>query len=331
MNISITGLGAYDPPTVIENDDLKKFVETSDEWISSRTGIRRRHVSTGETVLDMAEKAAMQAVETSGVPLAGIQLVVFATSTPDCYFPMTAALLRNRLGMADGPAIDVSAGCTGLVYALSVAASMMEGMGFEHALVVGSEMLSRVLDWSDRSTCVLLGDGAGAYVLSRGGGGIKSLYLNSRGDASGFLAMNALPARNPWIAESETPFDGKFHMNGQEVFRFAMEAVPDAVNEAVRRAGMQLSDIDWIVPHQANLRIINSAISRLGIPPEKFFVNIADHGNTGSASIPIALSEMRDKGLLKSGQNIVIVAFGAGFSWGSAMIEWQIPPVTFTS
>jgi 3-oxoacyl-[acyl-carrier-protein] synthase III len=323
MNISITGLGAYDPPTIIENEELMKLVDTNDEWIITHTGIKRRHVSVGETVLDMAEKAATRAIETSGLAASAIELVVLATSSPDSYFPMAASVLRARLGLSDGPAFDLSGGCTGMVYALSAAASMMEAMGYEHALVVGSEMLSRVLDWSDRSTCVLLGDGAGAYVLSRGGGGIKSLYLNSRGDASNFLSMNALPARNPWIAVSETPFDGKFHMNGQEVYRFAMEAVPDAVNEAIRRAGKQLSDVDWFVPHQANLRIIEGAAKRLGIPLEKFYLNIDSHGNTGAASIPIALNEMREKGLLKSGQNIVIAAFGAGFGWGSAWIEWK--------
>jgi 3-oxoacyl-[acyl-carrier-protein] synthase III len=323
MNISITGLGAYDPPTIIENEQLKKFVDTNDEWIITHTGIKRRHVSTGETVLDMAEKAARKAMEASGLQASEIELVVLATSTPDCYFPMAASVLRARLGLGDGPAFDISGGCTGMVYALSAAASMMEAMGYGHALVVGSEMLSRVLDWYDRSTCVLLGDGAGAYVLSHGGNGIKSLYLNSRGDASGFLSMNALPARNPWIAEAETPFDGKFHMNGQEVYRFAMEAVPDAVNEACRRAGKQISDVDWFVPHQANLRIIEGAAKRLGIPMEKFYLNIEDHGNTGSASIPIALNEMQEKGLLKSGQNILIVAFGAGFAWGAGWIEWQ--------
>jgi 3-oxoacyl-[acyl-carrier-protein] synthase-3 len=169
---------------------------------------------------------------------------------------------------------------------------------------------------------VLLGDGAGAYVLSRGGNGIKSLYLNSRGDQNNYLSMNTLPPRNPWTAEQA--FDGKFHMNGQEVFRFAVEALPDAVRQAAERAGKLLSDIDWLVPHQANLRIINNAANRLEIPAEKIYVNIENHGNTGSASIPIALSEMREKGLLKKGQNIVIAAFGAGFAWGSAWIEWQM-------
>lgn len=325
MNVSITGLGAYDPPTVVENDELKRLVDTNDEWISSRTGIKRRHVSIGETVLDMAEKAGRQAIETSGLSPEDIELVIVATSAPDSYFPMTAAMLRARLGIPDGPSFDLSGACTGLIYAMSAASSMMEAMGYEHALVVGSEILSRLLDWTDRSTCVLLGDGAGAYVLSCGGSGIKSLYLNSRGDTSRALYMDTMPFRNPWVAETDAPFDGKFHMSGQDVFRFAVEAVPEAVNEAVRRAGKELSDIDWIVPHQANLRIIKSAISKLGLPPEKFFVNIENHGNTGSASIPIALAEMREKGLLKSGQNIVMVAFGGGFAWGSAFIEWKMP------
>jgi 3-oxoacyl-[acyl-carrier-protein] synthase III len=323
MNVSITGLGAYDPPTIVENDDLKRLVDTNDEWISTRTGIRRRHVSSGETVLDMAEKAAAQAIETSGLSPQDISLIIVATSAADNFFPTTAALLRTRLGIPDGPSLDMSVACTSLIYAMSAAASMMEAMGYEHALVVGSELLSRLVDWSDRSICVLLGDGAGAYVLSRGGNGIKSLYLNARGDTAGALRMKTVPTRNPWIAEEETPFDGKFYMNGQDVFRFAVEVVPDAVNEAVKRAGKQISDIDWIVPHQANLRIIVSAANKLGIPLEKFFLNIESHGNTGSASIPIALAEMREKGLLKPGQNILILAFGAGFSWGSAWIEWK--------
>lgn len=321
MNVSIAGIGAYDPPTVIENDELRKLVDTSDEWISTRTGIRRRHVSVGETGLDMAEKAGRQAIETSGLSPADISLVIVSSSSPDSFFPMAASLLRARLGLPEGPSFDLSGACTGLIYAMSAAASMMEAMGYEHALVVGTELLTRLMDWSDRSTCVLLGDGAGAYALSRGGNGIKSLYLNSRSDPNSYLAMNNLPPRNPWTPEQ--PFDGRFRMNGQEVFRFAVEALPDAINQAAVLAGKSLSEIDWLVPHQANLRIIQSAAKRFDIPSEKIYVNIDNHGNTGSASIPIALNEMRAKGLLKKGQNIVIAAFGAGFAWGSAWIEWQ--------
>jgi 3-oxoacyl-[acyl-carrier-protein] synthase-3 len=321
MNVSITGLGAYDPPTVIENDELKKLVDTSDEWISTRTGIKRRHVSTGETVLDMAEKAARQAIETSGVDPSQIGPVVVSSSSPDSFFPMAASMLRSRLGLPNGPSFDLSGACTGLIYAVSAAAGMMETMGFGHALVVGSELLTRLLDWSDRSTCVLLGDGAGAYVLSRGGNGIKSLYLNSRSDPGDCLVMNTLPARNPWTPEQS--FDGRFRMNGQEVFRFAVEALPDAIREATERAGKKVEDLDWLVPHQANLRIIQSAAKRFDIPAEKIYINIDNHGNTGSASIPIALNEMREKGLLKPGQNIVMAAFGGGFTWGSAWVEWK--------
>ena len=322
MNVSITGLGAYDPPTIIDNEVLTRMVDTSDEWITTRTGIRSRHVSAGETVLEMAEKAGRQAIETSGLTPADISLVIVATSSPDRFFPMAAAILRERLGLSDGPSFDLSGGCTGLIYAMSAAASMMEAMGYEHALVIGSEMLTRLIDWTDRATCVLFGDGAGAYVLSRGGNGIKGLYLNSRSDVAGALAMNAMPARNPWIPAVDSA-DNWFIMNGQDVFRFAVEAVPEAVAEAARQAGRQLSDIDWIVPHQANLRIIESAAKRLGLPMEKFYMNIETHGNTGAASIPIALNEMRQKGLLLPGQNIVEVAFGAGFAWGSAWIEWK--------
>ena len=321
MNVSITGLGAYDPPMVVDNEMLASMVDTSDEWITTRTGIRRRHVSAGETVLDMAEKASRQAIESSGLAPEAISLVIVASSSPDNLFPMAAAMLRERLGLPEGPSFDLSGGCTGLVCAMAAAASMMEAMGYGHALVVGSEMLTRLVDWTDRATCVLFGDGAGAYVLSRGGGGIKALYLNSRSDVDGALAKNVYPARNPWIAEQA--FDDRFRMSGQDVFRFAVEAVPEAVTEAARLAGRQLSDIDWVIPHQANLRIIESAAKRLGLPMEKFYVNIDSHGNTGAASIPIAMNEMRQKGLLLPGQNIVEVAFGAGFAWGSAWIEWK--------
>ena len=322
MNVSITGLGAYSPALVIENEEMTKLVETSDEWIRTRTGICRRHVSQGETMLDMAEAASRRALESSGVAPQDIRLVILATSSPDSFYPMASTLLRGRLGLGDGPSFDLSAGCTGLLYALSVASSMMESMGYAHALIVGSEMLTRLVDWKDRTTCVLFGDGAGAFVLSRGGNGLKSAYINSRSDSSQALAMNALPARNPWIAEAA--FDSSFHMNGQDVFRFAMEAVPNAVNTVAAQAGKTLEDIDWVVPHQANLRIINGAMSRLGIPAEKFYINVENYGNTGSASIPIALDEMRGKGLLKPGQNIVLVAFGAGFAWGSAWLEWAM-------
>lgn len=321
MNVSITGLGAYSPELTVENEELTKLVETSDEWIRTRTGIERRHVSQGESVLEMAEKAARQALEDSGVAPEAIGPVIVATSSPDSYFPMAASMLRARLGLGEGPAFDLACGCTGLMAALSVAASMLEAQGFEHALIVGSEYLTRILDWTDRSTCVLFGDGAGAFVLSRGGNGVAAVHLMARSDEAGALALDALPRRNPWTEESA--LDGAFRMSGQDVFRFAVEAVPDAVNKLAEKAGKTLEDIDWIVPHQANLRIIHTAASRLKLPLEKFFVNIADHGNTGAASTAIALDDMRRQGLLQKGQNIVLAAFGAGFAWGGAWLIWQ--------
>ncbi len=321
MKVSVTGLGAYRPPRLVENEELTKLVETSDEWIRTRTGIERRHVSEGETVLEMAEKAARQALETSGVAPAAIGPVIVATSSPDRFFPMAASLLRARLGLGEGPAFDLSCGCTGLMAALQVAASMLEAQGYEHALIVGSEYLTRLIDWSDRSTCVLFGDGAGAFVLSRGGNGIAAVHLSARSDEAGALSMDALPARNPWTPE--TAMNTAFRMSGQDVFRFAVEAVPDTVRQLAARAGKTLADIDWIVPHQANLRIIHTAANRLGVPLEKFFVNIADYGNTGAASIALALDDMRRQDLLRPGQNLVLAAFGAGFAWGGAWLIWQ--------
>lgn len=321
FDVKVVGLGAYNPPRVVENAELETMVETSDEWIRTRTGICRRHVSTGETVLDMAEAAARQAIESSGVAATAIGLVIVATSTPDKYFPMAATMLRGRLGMGEGPGFDLSAGCTGFLYALGTAASMMDAMGIEHALIVGSEMLTRFVDWTDRATCVLFGDGAGAFVLSRGAADLKSVYLNARADDEGHLSMNAMPLRNPWIAE-QPPMDTAFHMAGQDVFRFAVEAVPNAVRAVAQGAGLTLGDVDWVVPHQANQRIIHAAMKTLGIPPERWFVNVAEHGNTGAASIPLALAEMREQGLLKAGQNLIMVAFGAGFAWGAAWLTW---------
>lgn len=323
FNVRVTGLGAYNPPHVVENEELVGMVDTSDEWIRTRTGICRRHVSTGETVLDMAEAAAKQALASSGLNPQDIGLVVVATSSPDKFFPMTATLLRGRLGMGEGPGFDLSAGCTGFLYALSAASSMMGAMNIDHALVVGSEMLTRMLDWTDRATCVLFGDGAGAFVLSRGQPGLEAVYLNARSDDAGMLGLNALPVRNPWIAQ-QPDFDRSFHMGGQDVFRFAVEAVPDAVRAVTARAGHTLEDIDWVVPHQANQRIIHTSMKALGIPAERWFINVAEHGNTGAASIPLALSEMRDQGLLNAGQRLLLVAFGAGFAWGGAWLTWAM-------
>ncbi len=323
FNVKVTGLGAYNPPHVVENEELVGMVDTSDEWIQTRTGICRRHVSTGETVLDMAEAAAAQAIGSSGLKPEDIGLVIVATSSPDKYFPMAATLLRGRLGMGEGPGFDLSAGCTGFLYALGAASSMMQAMDISHALVVGSEMLTRFVDWTDRATSVLFGDGAGAVVLSRGKPGLGGIYLNARSDDAGILAMDALSVRNPWVTK-EPPFDPSFRMGGQDVFRFAVEAVPDAVKAVAERSGHTLEEVDWVVPHQANQRIIHAAMKALGIPAEKWFINVADHGNTGAASIPIALSEMREKGLLKAGQQLALVAFGAGFAWGGAWLTWAM-------
>jgi len=323
MGVRVTGVGSYLPPHTVDNDTLSTIVETSHEWIVTRTGIERRHISTGELSVDMSEYAARQAIEDAGVDPAEIDLVIVATVSPDNLFPSIACQLLNRLGIGEVMAFDLSAACTGVLYAINVVRSMIESGTHKKALIVGNEALSRITDWSDRGTCVLFGDGAGALVLERDDeNAVLACYSAARSDTVDALYCRSYPMENPWCEDSdERPMFTR--MNGKEVFKFASFAMVDGVERAAEMAGRPLSDIDWVVPHQANIRIIKNAAKKLAIDDDKFFVNIQHTANTGAASIPVALAEMKEKGLLKPGDELVLVAFGAGFTWGAVWLTWR--------
>jgi 3-oxoacyl-[acyl-carrier-protein] synthase III len=321
---TIRGWGMYVPERVMTNHDLEKIVHTSDEWITSRTGIRERHiVSADETTSSMAIAAGRQAIERAGLTPGDIDLVIVGTATPDYQFPATACLVQDALGV-EGGAFDLEAGCTSFMYGLAVASALVSTGMYQHVLVVGSESLSRILDWTDRATCVLFGDGAGAVVVSPG------VYcefepqyvLGSDGSGAQALCLPAGGSRMP--AREETVRDGLHfvRMAGPEVFRFATRVVAQATSQVLAKAGMTAADIDLFIPHQANTRIIESAARRLNIPEERVFVNIERYGNTSSASIPIALCEAGEKGLLEPGNRVVMVGFGAGLTWGAGAIQW---------
>lgn len=323
MGVRVTGVGSYLPPHTVDNNTLSTIVETSHEWIVTRTGIEKRHISTGDTTVDMSAYAAESAIRDAGVDPADIDLVIVATVSPDHLFPSTACQLLSRLGIGEVMAFDVSAACSGVLYAINLAKSLIEGGSHHKALLVGVECLSRVTDWTDRGTCVLFGDGAGALVLEESDtDGVLSCYSAARSDMQDALYCRSYPLQNPWCEDADER-EMLARMNGKEVFKFAAFAMVDGVTQAAERAGKTLSDIDWVVPHQANIRIIQNAAKKLDIADDKFFVNIDHTANTGAATIPVALSEMNHAKLLKPGDDIVMVAFGAGFTWGAVWLTWK--------
>ena len=308
--LKIVSTGRALPAKVVTNDDMSKLVETSDEWITTRTGIRTRHFCAGETQADLAEQAARRALERGKVDVGDLCACIVATVTPDCSAPTSACLLQQRLDLPeDIPCFDMNVGCTGFIYALQVARGFLLQSGRPYALVIGAEALSRITDFTDRGTCVLFGDGAGAAVVTLA----DSPYactLGARGDTEAIFIEGPGPER-PYI-----------HMDGQKVFRFAVEAVPHCIHALLEETGLGLEDIDWFVPHQANKRIIDHVAKKLKVPNEKFYQNMMRYGNTSAASIPIALDEMAEQGLLKRGQKVLCVGFGAGLTWGGALLEW---------
>ena len=308
--LKIVATGRALPAKVVTNDDMSKLVETSDEWITTRTGIRTRHFCAGETQADLAEQAARRALERGKVDVGDLCACIVATVTPDCSAPTSACLLQQRLDLPeDIPCFDMNVGCTGFIYALQVARGFLLQSGRPYALVIGAEALSHITDFTDRGTCVLFGDGAGAAVVTLA----DSPYactLGARGDAEAIFIEGPGPER-PYI-----------HMDGQKVFRFAVEAVPHCIRVLLEETGLTLADIDWFVPHQANKRIIDHVAKKLKVPNEKFYQNMMRYGNTSAASIPIALDEMAEQGLLKRGQKVLCVGFGAGLTWGGALLEW---------
>ena len=329
----VIGWGKYVPQRVLNNGELSELVDTSDEWIRTRTGIRERHLAEdGETTADMAVEAARQALEVARFSPAQVELIIVATVTPDHLFPSTACLVQDMLGATHAAAFDLSAGCTGFVYGLSVAADMLSSGSYQTALVIGAETLSLITDWTDRATCVLFGDGAGAVVLQSGEneGGVLASSLGSDGSGGDLLW---LPAGGSRIPTSQRTLDERLHfiqMKGREVFRFAVKVIRDATLDVLEKAGHALDDLTLLIPHQANQRIIEAAGRSLYLPPEMVYSNVEWYGNTSAASIPIALSEAVEKGYIQTGDLVVCVGFGAGLTWGAAAIRWTRPQPTLT-
>jgi len=321
----ITGTGSAVPDRVVTNFDIEKLVETSDEWIVTRTGIRERHVaSEGEYTSTFAVGAARNALESAGVRAEDIDVIIVATVTPDYPFPSTACLVQNELKAANAAAFDICAACSGFIYGLSIVDKMIRTGAVRKALVIGAEVLTRIVDWTDRNTCCLFGDGSGAVVVeaSEGESGILSTHIHSDGTYWQLLNLPACGSRNPASAEV---LDGKLHyltMQGNEVFKLAVRAMEDAAYEALSANRMGKEDIDLFIPHQANRRIIDAIGKRLGLAEGQVYVNLDRFGNTSAASIPIALDEANRRGLVKEGNILLFDAFGGGLTWGSALVRW---------
>jgi 3-oxoacyl-[acyl-carrier-protein] synthase-3 len=314
----IIGTGSYLPEKILTNQDLESIVDTNDSWIRTRTGIEQRHIAAdNEMASDLAVNACLKAIESADISVDKIDLIIVATTTPDMTFPSTACILQNKLGIKDCPAFDVQAVCSGFVYALATADMFIRAGKYKTALVVGTEIYSRLLDWSDRSTCVLFGDGAGAVLITESDQpGILSSHLHANGSHYNTLS---LPGK---ISHGEIQGNPFVTMEGNTVFKFAVKVMEEIVYEALSENNLQISDIDWLIPHQANIRIIRSTAKKLGIPMEKVVTTIAKHGNTSAASIPLALDlAVRDK-RIKPNQYVLLEGVGGGFTWGAVLIRW---------
>jgi 3-oxoacyl-[acyl-carrier-protein] synthase-3 len=322
--ISITGLGCHVPERVVTNDELSTLMDTNDEWIRERTGIRERRVAAPEEALsDLCLPAAQQALEDAGVNGSEIDLLIVATVTPDMAFPSTAAILADQLGADDAAAYDLSAGCTGFMYALAQAYGMLAGGLASRALVVGGDVLSKIMDWSDRRTAVLFGDGAGAVVLERvGAGGFLGFELGADGSGGPQLYLPAGGSRTPASSESIADRLHFVKMNGREVFKFATRVLVSSAEAVLAECGRTIEDVDVYVPHQANVRIIEHARKKLGIAEERVVIDVDRYGNTSSGSIPLALMDAKEDGRLVAGKLVLMTGMGAGLTWGSGLIEW---------
>jgi 3-oxoacyl-[acyl-carrier-protein] synthase-3 len=312
MGVRIVSTGSYVPSKVLTNFDLEKMVDTSDEWIRTRTGIRERRISEEETTADLALKASEDALKDYDPE--NLELIVVATATPDAFFPSTACILQSKLGNKKAIAFDVLAACSGFVYALYVADSIMRTKGLKSALVVGAERFSKIVNWKDRTTCILFGDGAGAVLLERNGEGVLSFDVGADGSYGELLYVESVGSN------AEPPFYVK--MKGNEVFKVAVRTMVESAKRAIERAGIKPSDISLLVPHQANVRIIKAVAERLGIDESKVYVNLEKYGNTSAASIPIALDEAVKNQKVKRGDLVLLTAFGGGFTWGSCVLTF---------
>ena len=314
----IAGTGRYLPVRVLTNDELAQRVATSDEWIRTRTGIRQRHIAAPEEqTSDLALRASRAAIAAAGMTPADVDLIILATATPDMIFPSTACILQDKLGVSGGAALDVGAVCSGFVYALALADTMVASGAARNALVVGAEIYSRILDWSDRGTCVLFGDGAGAVVVVPSDEpGILTSHLHADGSHRGILCV---PGQVQDGRITGTPF---LHMDGSAVFKFAVKVLADVAHEALAATGMTAEQVDWVIPHQANIRIMDATMKKLHLPPDRLVVTVDMHGNTSAASIPMALDLAVRDGRIEAGHHVMLLGVGGGFTWGSVFLRW---------
>ena len=321
MTGRIVGIGAYVPETIVTNNDLAKIVETSDEWISSRTGILERHISTKETTSDLAAEAARRALKAAGVKPEELDLIILGTSSPDCNYPSGACEVQAKIGAVNAAAFDISAACSGFIFAMNLVQGFFKSEMYQTALIIGAETLSKVTDWDDRSTCILFGDGAGAAVLKNEESGVIDILMRSDGTKGDALKCVSRSLGN--FLTGERPKLGFMTMDGQEVFRFAVKQVPDSIDALMKRNQVTKQDIKYYVLHQANERIVEAVARKLKEPMVKFPMTIAKYGNTSTASIPLLLDDMVKRGMLEDGDTIIMSGFGAGMTWGTVLLEWK--------
>ncbi len=315
----IAGTGSYIPRKIMTNNDLKAFVDTSDEWISSRTGIKERHIVIDESTLDLAYKASLEAIKSAGISKDLIDLIIVATVTSDFAFPGVSQLLQAKLGITDITAFDINAACSGFLYAMQIADKMIKSGSYHHALIIGAETLTRLTDWRDRNTCVLFGDGAGAMIISESNDdNIKDIITGAQGDTEMLLFCKNPEIKNPEV-NAISPQD-HIHMKGSEVFKFATRIMPKTIKDLLKRNNLSIKDLDYFIVHQANKRIIDKSANDLGIDKDKIYLNIDKYGNTSAASVPIAIDEAIKLKYLKKGDRFITVAFGGGLTWGGALI-----------
>ncbi|MBN2058178.1 MAG: ketoacyl-ACP synthase III [Candidatus Saganbacteria bacterium] len=323
MKAKIIGVGSCVPDKIVTNDDVAKIVETNDEWIRTRTGIQARRVSDASTATsDLAIVAAEKALKASGLKAADLDLIIVGTTSPDYLFPSVGCLLQNKLGAMRAAAFDVSAACSGFNYALTVASNFINNGAYRNILVVGADTLTKYLDWSDRGTCILFGDGAGAVVLTAtdSGAGILASWLKAEGDLGHHLIMRGAGSRDPELKGKHGRF---MTMDGKDVFKFAVRVLEESIRAVLDKTGLKVEDINLLIPHQANVRIIDHVSKKMGLPNDKVYVNLQKYGNTSAASIPLALDEALADGKIKNGDMIVLSGFGAGLTCGANLIKWE--------
>ena len=325
VSVGIIGLGAYVPPNEMSNEDWMEYVDTSDEWITTKTGMKKRRIASSDMCTsDLAVEACKQALEDANLKPEDIDLLILATSSPDVPLSSTAGIIQDKLGCVECAAFDINAVCAGWVHALDIGSRFAGTSGYQNVLVVGSEIYSRILNWKDRATCVLFGDGAGAVVLSEveNDKGILGSWLMSDGSGSSVIEIPAGGVRTPFNSEDFEEGKQYFHMDGRAVWDFAIEAFPQAVRNALSKVGKDITDVDLIIPHQANINIIKAGMENLNLGMDKTFTNLHKYGNTAGASVPIAMREAMDEGLIKEGTLVVTAAFGGGLAWGANVIQF---------